>query len=354
MARPRKGFRVLGPYRVYSRYRVITIDEEGNRDISSFESEEEAKEVAQQLRSMAVERVTLWDVLEKYKKYLEAKGNKAKSVGLTMYRMLLFMDETMPIDGITHKQLQSAYLERAKHVAADSHRNELAELKTFWRWVVSKRFVKTSPAEKIEPIGKRKRGKPQLRRGEARKFVSTALPMAQAGHDGALAALSLLMLGLRSGEIRSRRTRDVDCDANRVWLWIENGKTDAATRQLEVHEPLASLLVIQAKKNSEKGLVFPARTSRGYRGATWLRKNIRKICDQAGVPYVPPHGLRGTWATIAKEAGVATHAVAMELGHTNPSVTREHYLDQGAEDRAMANDVAKIFRDEKKDSEEEE
>ncbi|HEY3354400.1 MAG TPA: hypothetical protein VGQ83_14200 [Polyangia bacterium] len=54
------------------------------------------------------------------------------------------------------------------------------------------------------------------------------------------------------------------------------------------------------------------------------------------MPEVTVHGLRGTWATLTTDAGVAAHIVARELGHTTPTTTKLHYTQAGAADRAGA------------------
>jgi len=65
--------------------------------------------------------------------------------------------------------------------STDTHRNELAEVKTFLRWCVKKGHLRKNPAEEIEGIGKRKKGKPQLRAGEAVEFLERALVVAVEG-----------------------------------------------------------------------------------------------------------------------------------------------------------------------------
>jgi integrase len=185
-------------------------------------------------------------------------------------------------------------------------------------------------------VGRRRKGKPQLRRNEAAKFFATAVAMAEQGDEGAVASLAVLLLGLRSGEIRKRKVRDVDVCDDRVLFWIEDGKTEAATRHLDLPSPVAELLVRQAGDRPSTDWLFASGASDGYRSCTWLIKNVKRICRAAGVPEVCAHGLRGTWATLATDAGVAGHVVARELGHTNPAVTREHYTERGATDRALA------------------
>ena len=44
---------------------------------------------------------------------------------------------------------------------------------------------------------------------------------------------------------------------------------------------------------------------------------------------VPPHGLRGTHATLTRSAGTAGHVIAAQLGHTSSAMTEAHYIAPG-------------------------
>jgi integrase len=278
--------------------------------------------------------MTVEKALQKYELHLTKKGNRRKSIAETIRRLNTWLDDSMPAADVTETQIQKRYDQRCEEVAVDSHRNELAEVKTFWRWCVKSKFIRRSPAERIEATGKRRKGKKQLRRNEAKKLFRTALELAGQGDEGAVAVLAVIMLGLRSGEIRCRKIRDVDADEDGVMLWIDAGKTDAASRHLDVPEPVAGLLVKQADGRGSEEWLFPSPTSStGYREQTWLLKVVRRICKAAGVPRISVHGLRGTWATLTAEAGVSGHVIARELGHTSYKTTQEHYTKKGALDR---------------------
>ncbi len=52
---------------------------------------------------------------------------------------------------------------------------------------------------------------------------------------------------------------------------------------------------------------------------------MRRICCLAKTQIVNPHGLRGTHATLAIQAGITGDAVARALGHESFAVTAGHY-----------------------------
>ena len=69
-----------------------------------------------------------------------------------------------------------------KSFSVDSHRNILAEARSFLRWCSTKRkWIARNPLEEVEGVGKRKHGKAQLRVDEARRWVATAVDLADGG-----------------------------------------------------------------------------------------------------------------------------------------------------------------------------
>ncbi|HOX57876.1 MAG TPA: tyrosine-type recombinase/integrase [Verrucomicrobiota bacterium] len=278
-----------------------------------------------------------------YEQHLKQRGNRPSSIERTMRRIQVFNKEDMPVADVTPTMMANAYAQRvAEKVAADTHRNELNENKTFWRWCVKKGLVQHSPAESVEGTGRRKRGKPQLRRGEARTFFTQALQLAKAGDEAALALATILILGLRVSEILERRVRDIDIGSDGVLLWIDHGKTTSAERYYEVPEPVAGLLAAKTQDKRPEEWLFPSEATPGHRRREWPHHHCWRICDLAGVPRVSPQGLRGTFATLAREAGVASHVVAREIGHADDGVTKRHYIAPGTDERVRARALLKV------------
>jgi integrase len=78
-------------------------------------------------------------------------------------------------------------------------------------------------------------------------------------------------------------------------------------------------------------------------GRYWLLRSVQRICKEAGVPIVPAHGLRGTHATLAVDAGATSHLVAAALGHESFSTTARHYARAEAIEGAQQNRVLEKF-----------
>jgi integrase len=199
----------------------------------------------------------------------------------------------------------------------DSARNTLAEAKTFLAWALTKRWARTNALAGVKGVGKRRRGKPQLTVDEARKWTAVGMEMAET-EDGAVAALMALLMGMRVSEIADRIVRNLDDDGRLIW--ITDAKTQAGIRRLQVPRQLQPLLKRVATNKQPGDRLFGPNTSR----YTVLRY-VRRICRAAGVPVVPPHGLRGTHASLAMTAGATGDLVAAALGHESFTTTERHY-----------------------------
>ena len=331
MARRSKPERVLGPYRHYRRWRVLLVSAGGEKTVTDYEREEEARQVVRSLRrelAKGGER-TVREAREKYEAYMrDEKGNKPRSIEATTWRLgIFFQEEDLPLDDLTptrcrgyYEALRTRPRPRTKRpLAVDSHRNILAEAKSFLRWCCAKKkWIARNPLEGVEGIGRRKHGKAQLRVDEARRWLTAAVVQADAGEDGAVAALLALVMGMRASEIVSRVVRDLD-DGGRL-LWIPDSKTEAGRRTLQVPDLLQPYLRARAEGKSPEAKLF------GDHWRDWVRKWVQKICEAAKVPRVTAHGMRGLHSTLAVEHGVSAHVVAASLGHESSTTTMQSYV----------------------------
>jgi integrase len=196
----------------------------------------------------------------------------------------------------------------------------------------------------VKPTGQRNRGKKQLRIDEARKLVDLCIKKANAGDDAAIGVLTALLLGVRPSEVTDRVVRDLDDHGS--LLWIDFGKTKRSRRTLEIPALLRPYLLALAKdRKPDEQLITRNKTKRGNRrDRHWLLHWLGAYCDEAKVPRVCTHSLRGLHATLATEAGQTSHAVASALGHETPAVTHAHYIDRGATRRANTKRVVRALQ----------
>ena len=294
------------------------------------------------------EDTTIAQAKEMYEVYLrDEKQNKERSYTATLWRLgVFFPDAEMPLAALNppkcaayYKALRERTTKYGKPLAVDSHRNILAEARTFLKWCMGRSLLRANPLEGVQGTGKRRHGKPQLRIDEARKWQAKAVELAEEGEDGAIAALVTLVMGLRAGEVVNRIVRDLD-DEGRL-LWIPDSKTEAGKRTLQVPEFLRAYLCALAKGKRAEDLLF------GYHDRNWPRKWVKKICRAAKVPQVTAHGMRGLHGTLAVETGLSAHAVAAALGHESVTTTLQSYAKAGAGSGARQQRVLTVLKGER-------
>lgn len=313
-----QGERVYGPYPDRGRFRIVHwvsdgASPKGRRTIETFETEQEALDYRDELLKQVNER-TISVALEAYYKRTEALGCSSDSVTTTKHRLqglhAEMLDESLAaLDTTRAQELYEQYTEGR---APDTHRNALSQARTAGRFWVKQGWLAVNPWLDVEALGKRKRGKMQLRTDDTKRLIDLAL--SQPEKLGCLAIATQLLLGLRPGELVRIHARDLDCGG--TVLRVPKSKTEAGIRELEIPAVLQPLLIEHAKLSPR---LFP-------RKVRWCSRQLKKLCTLADVPVITAHALRGMHATIAIRRGTTGHAVAEALGHSSPRVTAAHYI----------------------------
>jgi integrase len=339
--------RVYGPYPARKGFRLVVVEGSARKSIivpSIAAAEKLRQDLEHELRQRGGR--PLGEALGEYEDYLQhVRGAAtARHIARAIGR---FLGESGTLGELTPAAAAALYEAETRRVldgkgrpvAAASHRTLLGQCKRFYAWAVERGYVPENPFAKVKPVGKPRVGKAQLRIDEARRFVATALERAGGGDVAAVAALMALLLGMRAGEVLGRVARDLD-DGGRV-LWITRGKTDNARRRLDVPDVLRPLLLGLAAGKRPEELLFgqsPVHPDQPLTDA-WLWGHVRRLCDEAGVPRVSTHSLRGLHSTLALEAGATAGAVAAALGHGSFQITAKHYAAPGTLDRVRSRHV---------------
>jgi integrase len=74
----------------------------------------------------------------------------------------------------------------------------------------------------------------------------------------------------------------------------------------------------------------------------WLTHHFYDLCRAAGIPRLPFHRLRATYASRLAEAGVSDLDIARLLGHARSTVTKQHYIAAGALPPAVLETVERM------------
>ena len=236
--------RVLGPYAFRDQWRCAIRNGQRKTYLSPENTPERALAVAERFVSelTASQPVTVSAAIDRYQQYLKDKGNKPASYEITPLRLRRFFGSMLgaPLFSLTERRCQALYdglreqtSERTgKPLSVDTHRAYLADARSFGRWAVKVKLMRTSPVAEIEGMGRRRRGKPQLRHDEAHVWLNRGEELAQQGETGAVAAMMTLLMGLRCSEIVGRVVRDLDQGG--TVLWIPDSKTEAGKRKVKV------------------------------------------------------------------------------------------------------------------------
>ena len=150
-------------------------------------------------------------------------------------------------------------------------------------------------------------------------------------------------VNLREMFIRVHRTESTGQDlSGKQSIYVrDDTKTDAGTRDVSL--PLSACEHLWQIRNRalEKGWPWLFCNDKGKRvEGREVRKVLVKACEEAGIPYKPPHKLRKTVASILIESdAVDSRTVIRQLGHVSLGITEEYYH----RDRKSAIEKAKIL-----------
>lgn len=144
------------------------------------------------------------------------------------------------------------------------------------------------------------------------------------GNEGAILAIRLAALtGLRIGEIREMRWRDVDLQS-RV-LTLPRSKTG---RRLHTLPTAAVALLADAKRVGE--CVIPGRNPDAPLDYKAVRKHFVRACAAARIEGANLHDLRRTIMTEAAAAGVSAHLLRDMMGHRTAKMADRYIRQAGA------------------------
>jgi integrase len=333
---------VFGPYANRDKWRVI-YDQGERRTSKCFATREEALAVIETLRASLSNEAKrpIGVAIDEFLVMKRKQGLREVTIKAWADRLRGHLDESASLCSIQPPQAQAIYDAMTEELAAATHRARLRYVRGFFAWCVERGYLTANPFAAVKPIGKPKRGKPQLRVDEARLLLSHLLSESQRGEDRALGLSLQILHGLRSGEVLKLKARDIDGDGTRLCVAMEGGKTANATRTLQIAVPQVQALLLRQKsgRSPDAWLFGDGRALPG----DYLWDYLTRTCKRLGLPHVCPHSLRGMHATFAVQDGASAQHVAAVLGHGSTEITRRHYIAPGSEREAQARSVATLL-----------
>lgn len=315
------------------KWRLIVRRPGGGTTSATYATEAQARRVAiAYQQQLELGDLSVEEALKEYRRHLIEKGNKPSSITTTMHRL-------RPLASVgLMASLKRRAIEPLLTGAVDTRKNALGQWRTFFRWCCKQGYLKRDPSEGVEVVGRRRRGKEQLTVDECRALLEHCLSSANTD-DGALAAACALLLGLRAGELADLRVRDLDAGGS--VLLVARAKTRAGIRRVAVPEVLRVPLLLRGGRRLDAGIPRAGLLDLTRYGVLY---HVKRLCREAGVPEVTAHGLRGTHATLATEAGVTGPLVAAALGHESETVTQRHYIADGTTEQAQRQRALRVLQ----------
>lgn len=202
---------------------------------------------------------------------------------------------------------------------------KISSLRSFFRFLVKKGYLKASPAELV----------PTPR---AENFLPAVLTVEEAGclvgaPDGSdaidpardLAILeTLYSSGIRVSELTGLKVRDMDLKAGTLRVVGKGGKERIAYLGRFAIESVGAYLDKRGTGRDGSSPVFAGRNGRAVSQRT-VQRLVKKYVGRSGINKNPtPHALRHSFATHLLDAGVDLRSIQEMLGHSKLSTTQRY------------------------------
>ena len=218
----------------------------------------------------------------------------------------------------TREEVEAWWLTRA-HMAPATRHNELANLRSFYRWTCRWEYRDDDPTLRLDSP----RVDPGLPRPMSREDLHTIIDSITSAPDRRAVCLGAYA-GLRISEVARLDWSDVDLE-NRQ-LRVMNSKGNKSRRV-----PISPMLLDALLPNMGGNVISGGETH----DTQWLARRIRKAFRRAGFDG-SFHQLRHRYATLAYEASGDILTVSRLLGHANVTTTQIYVRTRGDVAQAIA------------------
>jgi len=224
-----------------------------------------------------------------------------------------------------------------KQRAHTTHRNLKSFLSGGFRYAKRTDAIRENPVrDSVVPRGK-PRGETKTYTLEEIQQLLTVIP-----EPARTAVLVAAMTGLRVSEIKGLRWSDIVNDELRINRSVAMGQvTDTKTLSSRAPVPLLPIvkkaLEAHRKRTTGDGFIFHGNTGKPLRLENVLRRDIKPVLKEEGLPWYGWHAFRRGVGTNLHLLGVDDKTISNILRHGNVSVTQAFYIKPvaGSSRRAM-------------------
>jgi integrase len=267
-----------------------------------------------------------------------------------------------PLEALTMREVTVAALDHAVHTIASENGYGAAKMaRTVYNGIfgmaVRHGAMQANPVRDVSPL-RRPRATPNGRRDTTKALTRIERDdllrfVRESDHaqrfDLADLVAFLAGTGVRIGEALALRWEDMDTKQGTAHIGAtlvrtaghgnrrqDATKTKAGDRTVLMPGWLADLLTERRKSLMATGrlagltepVVFPSPLGH-LRDARNTQRQLRRVFDDAGLPWATAHTLRKTVATLLDEADLSAREIADQLGHARPSLTQDVYMARG-------------------------
>lgn len=248
----------------------------------------------------------------------------------TIKRFMKWSHENVTIEETNRRKAGEyvGYLLKSSGLSRKTIKRHVSSLSSLWRWLKARGLASENPWLDQE-LGKK--ASTFQRKGLDDEALLKLLNGSYSTPRFRQVLHDLLRLGLLTGarleELCALKCADVTKREDGYWLSITDGKTEAAVREIPVHELAVPIIERRLKDKDEylfKGLEAggPDEKRMWYVSKAYGRFRNHVGVDQRGQDF---HALRNTFISMMEGAGAPESTVKLLVGHKRSSMTYGHY-----------------------------
>jgi integrase len=252
----------------------------------------------------------------------------------------------IPLDQLTPRHLAKFYADELATGISSSTVNQMYRvLHTALKEAMMMDLVLRNVADRVKPPRMAKRKMQVYDKEQSDRLMDAAR-----GHRMEALIVLALTTGMREGELFGLHWHYVNLETGHVQVidalkevgsqrYMGHPKTEESRRKVRL-----PAVAVEARRRhklrqteerlaleeagggwSDSGLVFTSTVGTPLTRPNFVRRDYRPLLERAGLPYIRPHDLRHTAATLHLRQGVNIKVVSEMLGHSDVMITYRTY-----------------------------